>query len=73
MVVKDTTKVMSSLSPTTFVDRQVVGERPAEVAVQQAADPVEVLEPQRPSRPYCALEEGDLLQVDRLALALQAH
>ncbi len=51
--------------------RQVIGEGITEVAAQQAADPVEILLPDRLVETVLRLEEGDLLQVDGFALALQ--
>ncbi len=52
-------------------NRQVVGEGVAEIALQQAGHPVEILFPDRLVETVLRLEEGDLLQIDSLALALQ--
>jgi hypothetical protein len=52
-------------------DRQVVLEGIAEIALQQPADPIEVLQPVRLVEAVLRLEERDLLEIDRLALALQ--
>ncbi len=54
-----------------LVDRQVVEEGIAHVAVQQPADPVQVLLPQRLVEAVLRLEKGDLGEVGLFALALQ--